>query len=77
MIALGVFALVIVLGEWGQAQAQDPKAPYASMAPLDQYLMVDRDAEIAMARSAASEEISRPEPGSIVLHAVETAELRT
>ncbi len=59
MIALGVFALVIVLGEWGQAQAQDPKAPYASMAPLDQYLMVDRDAEIAMARSAALEAISR------------------
>jgi hypothetical protein len=59
MIALGVFALVIVLGEWGQAQAQDPKAPYASMAPLDQYLMVDRDAEIAMARSAAPEAISR------------------
>jgi hypothetical protein len=59
MIALGVFALVIVLGEWGQAQAQDPKAPYASIAPLDQYLMVDRDAEIAMARSAAREAISR------------------
>jgi hypothetical protein len=37
MIALGVFALVIVLGEWGQAQAQDPKAPYASMAPLDSF----------------------------------------
>jgi hypothetical protein len=64
MIALGVFALVIVLGEWGQAQAQDPKAPYATMAPLDQYLldqylMVDRDAEIAMARSAAPEAMSR------------------
>jgi hypothetical protein len=59
MIAWGVFALVIVLGEWGQAQAQDPKAPYASMAPLDQYLMVDRDAEIAMALSAAPEAISR------------------
>jgi hypothetical protein len=29
------------------------------MAPLDQYLMVDRDAEIAMARSAAPEAISR------------------
>jgi hypothetical protein len=58
MIALGFFALIIVLGEWGQAQAQDPKAPYASMAPLDQFLMVDRDAEIAMARSAAPEAIS-------------------
>jgi len=29
------------------------------MAPLDQYLMADRNAEIAMARSAAPEAISR------------------
>jgi hypothetical protein len=74
MIALGVFALVIVLGEWGQAQAQDPKAPYASMAPLDQYLMVDRDAEIAMTRSAAPEAISR-DADVLVLerHGYETA----
>src|SRR6202163_3299255 len=59
MIALGAFALVNVLGEYWQAQAQDPKAPYASMAPLDQYLMADRNAEIALARSAAPEAISR------------------
>src|ERR1700726_4401820 len=59
MIALGAFALVIVFGEYWQAQAQDPKAPYASMAPLDQYLMADRKAEIALARSAAPEAISR------------------
>jgi hypothetical protein len=36
MIALGVFALVIVLGELGASTSTDPKAPYASMAPLDQ-----------------------------------------
>jgi hypothetical protein len=74
MIALGVFALLIVLGEWGQAQAQDPKARYASMAPLDQYLMVDRDVEIAMARSAAPEAISR-DADVLVLgrHGYETA----
>jgi hypothetical protein len=59
IIALGAFALVIVFGEYWQAQAQDPKAPYASMAPLDQYLMADRNAEIALARSAAPEAISR------------------
>jgi hypothetical protein len=53
MTALGVFALVIALGEWGQAQARDPKAPHANMATLDQNQMVDQDAEIAMARSAA------------------------
>src|ERR1700677_4472404 len=57
-IALGSFALVVVLGAAGQAHAQDAKTPYPAMAPLDQYLM-DRDAEIAMARSAAPEAISR------------------
>src|SRR5229473_4250155 len=58
MIAWGAFALVIVLGECWPAQAQDPKGPYASMAPLDQYLMADRNAEIALARSAAPDAIS-------------------
>jgi len=52
------FALVVVLGAWPQAQAQDAKAPYPSMAPLDQYLM-ERNAEIDLARSAAPESISR------------------
>jgi hypothetical protein len=56
-IALGTLALV-VLGAWWPAQAQDTKAPYPSMAPLDQYLMADRDAEIALARSAAPAAIS-------------------
>jgi hypothetical protein len=58
-IALGSFALVVVLSTAWQAQAQDAKAPYPSMAPLDQYLMADRNAEIALARSAAPEAISR------------------
>ncbi len=52
-IALGTFALVVMLGAWWQARAQDAIAPYPSMAPLDQYLMANRDAEIALARSAA------------------------
>ncbi len=58
-IALGTFALGVVLGAWGQAPAQEAKRPYPSMAALDQYLMADRDAEIALARSAAPESISR------------------
>jgi hypothetical protein len=58
-VALGSFALVVVLSTAWQAQAQDAKAPYPSMAPLEQYLMADRNAEIAMARSAAPEGISR------------------
>lgn len=47
-------ALILVLNEGGQARAQDAKAPYPNMAPREQYLM-DRNAEIAMARSAAPE----------------------
>ena len=39
------------------AKAHNDKTPYPSMAPLEQYLM-DRNAEIAMARSAAPESIS-------------------
>ena len=52
-IALGAF----VLAAW-QAQPQDAKVPYPSMAPLDQYLITDRNAEIALARSAAPAAIS-------------------
>jgi hypothetical protein len=40
------------------AQGQDAKTPYPAMAPLDQYLMADRDAEIALARSAAPPALS-------------------
>jgi hypothetical protein len=42
-----------------QGQAQAPKTAYPSMAPIEQYLMTDRNAEIALARSAAPEAISR------------------
>ena len=58
-IALRSLALVALSGATWQAQAQDAKAPYPSMAPLDQYLMADRNAEVALARSAAPESISR------------------
>jgi len=52
-------ALVVVLSAAYQATAADAKTPYPSMAPLDQYLMADRSAEIALARSAAPESISK------------------
>jgi hypothetical protein len=42
----------------GFAQAADPESSYPSMAPLDQYLMLDRQAEIGLARSAAPAAIS-------------------
>jgi hypothetical protein len=46
-VALRSCALVVVFGATWQAQAQDPKTPYPSMAPFDQYLM-ERTAEIAL-----------------------------
>jgi hypothetical protein len=55
-IATGVAALLCTVGT---ARAQNSNAPYPNMAPLDQYLMADRSAEIALARSAAPEAISR------------------
>ena len=58
-IALRTFALVFAFGAACQSQTQGAKAPYPSMVPLDQYLIVDRDIEIALARSAAPESISR------------------
>lgn len=39
-------------------QAQKTNTPYPSMAPLNQYLMADRNAEIALAKSAAPKGIS-------------------
>ena len=50
-------ALVATL--WvSRAQAQSPQGRYPQMAPLDQYLIPDRDAEIAMAKSAAPAAVS-------------------
>ena len=57
-ITLGTFALVAVLCAARPGRAADAKTPYPSMAPLDQYL-IDRNAESAMARSAAPEAIAR------------------
>jgi hypothetical protein len=53
------FILVLVLGVAWQARAQEAKASYPSMAPLEQYLMADRAAEIAMALSAAPPSIAQ------------------
>jgi hypothetical protein len=51
--AVRSFALVVGLGAAGKAQAPDTTTPSPNMAPVDQYLMEDREAEIALARSAA------------------------
>jgi hypothetical protein len=58
-IAVKKIAMVsLVVIAW-PAIAQDVKTPYPNMAQVDQYLMEDREAEIALARSAAPESISR------------------
>ena len=57
-IIRGSIALVVLLGAAWQEQAQDTKAPYPNMAPLEQYLIPDRNAEIALARSVAPPSIS-------------------
>jgi hypothetical protein len=49
------FVLILTL----DARAQGRQMSYPNMAPIDQYLMTDRNAEIALARSAAPEAISR------------------
>jgi len=50
--------LSIGLAATGTAPAQQPAAPYPAMAPLDRYLMPDRETEIALARSAAPPALS-------------------
>jgi hypothetical protein len=67
-------ALVVVLSAAWQARAADAKTAYPTMAPLDQYLIADRDAEIALARSAAPESISRDAEVMVLgRHGYETA----
>jgi hypothetical protein len=52
------FAIPILLLWPACARAQASKAPYPVMAPLDEYLIPDEKAEIALARSAAPASIS-------------------
>jgi hypothetical protein len=78
-IAIKTFALLLVLGTAyqavGQAATTPPTTtPYAKMAPVDQYLMADPAAEIALARSAAPESISRDAEVQVLgRHGFETA----
>jgi hypothetical protein len=73
VIASGSSVLVMALGAISQMQAQS-KSQYPSMAPLNQYLMTDRNAEIAMARSAAPDSISHDARVLILgAHGYETA----
>ena len=72
-IASTCLASVVLMSVAWRAQAEDAKT-YTSMAPLDQYLMADRNAEIALARSAAPESISRDAEVMVLgRHGYETA----
>ena len=83
-IAIKSFALLVVLetvylGTGYQAMAQDAATPstttpYPKMAPIDQYLMTDQSAEIALARSAAPDSIARDAEVQVLgRHGFETA----
>jgi hypothetical protein len=56
--ALLIFALIFAIVTPGHVQGQDKKGPYPHMAPLDQYMIADRNAEIALARTAAPPSVS-------------------
>jgi hypothetical protein len=73
-IAIKGFVLLVMFGTEYQAMAQGATTPYSKMAPVDQYLMSDRAAEIALARSAAPASISHDAEVQVLgRHGFETA----
>jgi hypothetical protein len=58
LLAAAVLAQLLLTGTTCQAQTSDKKPSYSAMAPIDQYLIADTSAEIALARSAAPPSIS-------------------
>jgi hypothetical protein len=54
---IGMLCLLTAPLAWSMPARADT-APYASMAPLEQYLMADKAAEIALAKSAAPKSVS-------------------
>lgn len=57
-VAVLIFAFCVVL-EAREMRSHEAKTKYPNMASFDEYLMTDRNAEIALARSAAPESISQ------------------
>ena len=56
--SVSAFVVLVFLTCPVSPRAQVEKAPYPAMAPLDQYLIADEKAEIALARSAAPASVS-------------------
>src|SRR6202166_2211528 len=57
-INFATILVTVLLSTSLRARSQEAAAPYLKMAPIDQYLIADRNAEIAMARSSAPPSIS-------------------
>jgi hypothetical protein len=74
-VVVKYMALVFMLSAAWPAIAQDAAATaYPTMAPLEQYLIADPNAEVALARSAAPESISRDAEVMVLgRHGYETA----
>lgn len=70
----GSLVLVVMLCAIVEGRNQNSQAAYPNIAPLDQYLTADRNAEIAMARSAAPESVSQDAEVMVLgRHGYETA----
>jgi hypothetical protein len=68
----GITLVFLLVAAW-QAIAQDAQTPYPNMAPVEQYMM-ERSSEIALARSAAPDSISRDAEVMVLgRHGYETA----
>jgi hypothetical protein len=58
IVALASLVALTVSGTTSRAQAQAEKTAYPAMAPIDQYLVPDQNAEIELARTGAPASIS-------------------
>lgn len=69
LLAVAIFLTQTVFScATSQAQAQSDKSPYPAMAPQSQYLIPDKDSEIALARSAAPASISNAAEVQVLGH---------
>lgn len=73
-VTRGTFVLAVALSAGHSVHAQTPQPQYSSMAPVEQYLLADRNAEIALARSAGPAVVSdKAEILVLGAHGYETA----
>src|SRR5580658_1003024 len=74
ILSATLFVMTVLVSASFEARAQETAAPYPKMAPIDQYLIADRNAEIAMARSSAPPSISADAEVMVLgTHGYETA----